>query len=81
MAAATRLMEGAVNDIDRACLLASRSKESGARLQALPISAMGLWLEDNFLRIVFGICWHPFMLLPLLPTFWKLGGYYGQAWA
>ena len=48
-------MEGAVDDIDRARLLASRSKESGAWLHALPISAMGLRLEDESFRIAVGL--------------------------
>ena len=55
MAAANQLMEGAVADIDRAHLLASRSKESGAWLHTFPISAMGLWLEDDSLRIAVGL--------------------------
>ena len=63
LAAVNRLMEGAVDDIDRACLLASRSQESGARLHSLPISAMDLLLEDDSLKIAVGLhlgtplCW------------------------
>ena len=49
VAAADVLVENAVDDIDRARLLASRSKESGAWLQALPISAMGLRLDGELL--------------------------------
>ena len=58
VAAASRLMEGAVDDIDRAHLLASRLKESGAWLCALPILAMGLRLEDDSLRIAVGLHLH-----------------------
>ena len=53
----------------RACLLASSTKESETWLQALPISALGLRLNDDSLRIKVGLrlgtplcgphqCWH-----------------------
>ena len=69
LAAVHQLMEGAVNGIDRARLLASGPKESGAWLQALPILAMGLRLDDDSFRIAVRLrlgtplcgphqCWH-----------------------
>ena len=45
-----------MDDINKTRSLASRSKESGAWLHALSISAMGLWLEDDSLRIAVGLC-------------------------
>ena len=40
LATASQLVEGAVNDTDKACWLASSTKESGAWLHALSISAL-----------------------------------------
>ena len=54
-AVAERLLESATDDIDRARLLASRSKESGAWLHALPLSALGLRLDDEHLRVAVGL--------------------------
>ena len=55
LAAVHQLVEGAVNGIDKSHLLASSTKESGACLQALPISALGLRLDNNSLGIVVGL--------------------------
>ena len=54
--AADKLLDSATDDIDRACLLASRSKELGAWLHALPVSTMRLRLEDEHLRVAVEIC-------------------------
>ena len=55
VAAANQLVESAMNDIDIAHLLASSAKESGAWLYALPISALGIWLDDDSLTIAVGV--------------------------
>ena len=44
-----------MNDIDRACLLASNTKQSGAWLHALPISLLGLQLDNNSLTIAVSV--------------------------
>ena len=48
---ASSLLESARDDADRARLLGCTAKESGAWLQALPISSLGLRLDDFALRI------------------------------
>ena len=55
MVAANQLEEAATNDIERAHLLAARDKESAAWLHALPISDLGLRLDNDSLRIAVGI--------------------------
>ena len=53
---ASSLLESACDDADRARLLACTAKESGAWLQALPISSLGLMrLDDSALRIAVGL--------------------------
>ena len=52
---ASSLLESARDDADLARLLACTAKESGAWLQALPISTLGLRLDDPALRIVVGL--------------------------
>ena len=52
-----QLLNSALNGVDRACLLASSTKESGAWLQALPISALWLQLDNDSLRIA--VNWAP----------------------
>ena len=56
-AAADHLLECSCDDEDRARLLASTRKESGAWLNALPISSAGLCLDDDSLRITVGLAW------------------------
>ena len=51
-----KLEESATNDIDKARSMASSTKESGAWLHTLPISAMGLRLDDDCLRIAIALC-------------------------
>ena len=52
---ASSLLESARDDADRARLLTCTAKESGAWLQALPISSLGLRLDDSALRIAVGL--------------------------
>ena len=49
--AAESLLENAPDDLVRARLLASSSKESGAWLHPLPISSLGLRMDDNTIRV------------------------------
>ena len=49
------LLESAPDGITRARLLAMSAKESGAWLHALPISSLGLRMDDNTVRIAVGL--------------------------
>ena len=53
--AAKSLLENAPDDLARARLLASSSKESGAWLHALPSSSLGLRMDDNTIRVAVGL--------------------------
>ena len=54
-AAADALLGAATDDRTRARLLASKRVESGAWLQALPMSALGLRMDDDTLRVAAGL--------------------------
>ena len=49
------LLDNAVDARSRAHILAATSKESGAWLQALPLSSIGLRMDDNTVRIATGL--------------------------
>ena len=49
------LLQNARDGADRVWLLAVSTKESGAWLEALPISSMGLRMDDNALRVSVGL--------------------------
>ena len=52
---AERLLEGAENDEERARLLSVSTNESGAWLRALPMTALGLRMDDNTVRVAVGL--------------------------
>ena len=52
---ANRLLSEAADDAERARLLAVAAPESGAWLRALPVSALGLRMDDNTVRIAVGL--------------------------
>ena len=52
---AESLLENAPDDMARARLLAVSTKESGAWLHALPISSVGLRMDDNTVRVAVGL--------------------------
>ena len=54
-AAADALLGAATNDRTRAHLLASKRVEYGAWLQALPMSSLGLHMDDDTLRVAAGL--------------------------
>ena len=55
-ALAESLLESAPDSRARARLLASTTKESGAWLQALPITSLGLRMDDGTIRVAAGLC-------------------------
>ena len=62
---ANHLVEDAMDNIDRAHLLASTPNESGPWLQSLPIAASGLWLDDDIVRIVVVLCLGTLLCAPI----------------
>ena len=54
-ATANALLENAPDALSRARLLAASAKESGAWLNALPISSLGLRMDDNTIRVSVGL--------------------------
>ncbi len=52
---AQHLLDTAANDAERARLLAVSIKESGAWLRALPVSSLGLRMDDNTVRVAVGL--------------------------
>ena len=52
---AEALQDGASDEVERARLLAARDKDSGAWLQALPITSVGLRMDDDTLRTAVGL--------------------------
>ena len=55
-ALASNLLSSAADPITRARLLASQQKESGAWLSAPPISAVGLRMDNDTIRVAVGLC-------------------------
>jgi len=55
-ASAEALLENAPDPRSRARLLASMTKESGTWLDVLPISSLGLRMDDNTIRVAVGLC-------------------------
>ncbi len=51
----SQLLEEARDEACRARLLASASKESGAWLHALPVTSLGLRLDDDSVSIAVGV--------------------------
>ena len=49
------LLENAQEDVSRARLLAVSAPESGAWLHALPVSSLGLRMDDNTIRCAVGL--------------------------
>ena len=52
---ADHLLSDVSDPRSRARLLASRAKESGAWLNVLPISSLGLRMDDNTIRVAIGL--------------------------
>ena len=54
-ALADSLLESAPNDFTRARLLAASTKESGAWLNVMPVTALGLRMDDHTLSVAVGL--------------------------
>ena len=63
---AESLLENAPDDMAHARLLAFSTKESGAWLHALPISSVGLRMDDNTVRVAVGLGWVQLYAVPIL---------------
>ena len=50
-----RLLDNAADEEERARLLAVMTKESGAWLRALPVTALGLRMDDSTVRVAVGL--------------------------
>ena len=62
--AVDNLLDYAPDATARACLLAATCKESGAWLNALPISLLGLRMDDNTMRVAVGLHLGTMICLP-----------------
>ena len=62
---AEALQDGASDEVERARLLAARDKDSGAWLQALPITSVGLRMDDGTLRTAVGLRLGVLLSVPL----------------
>ena len=49
------LLESVANDLTKVCLLALSCPESGAWLNVLPLSSIGLRMDDDVIRIAVGL--------------------------
>ncbi len=52
---AQHILDTAANEAERARLLAVSTKESGAWLRALPVSSLGLRMDDNTVQVAVGL--------------------------
>ena len=50
-----RLLDNAADEEERARLLSVTTRESGAWLRALPVTALGLRMDDNTVRVAVGL--------------------------
>ena len=60
----------------RACLLAVATKESGAWLSALPVSSLGLRMDDNVIHVAVGLRLGAPLCEPHHSALWRCGGPY-----
>lgn len=83
MAAADRLLDNAPNARSRARIMAATCKESGAWLNALPISTLGLRLDDDAVRVAVGLRLGSSLCRPgpHLPPLWRRSGRPWHTWS
>ena len=60
------LLENAPDDLAQVRLLAASAKESSAWLHALPISSLGLRMDDNTIRVAVGLRLAPLFVVHML---------------
>ena len=60
------LLENAPGDLAQVRLLAASAKESSAWLHALPISSLGLRMDDNTIRVAVGLRLAPLFVVHML---------------